>query len=168
MRIDSHFTVGIHTLLVIGFFKEDKITSGMVARSIGCNPVIVRNVFLKLSAAGLLCPGKGNARTVLGRPPEDITLRDIFEATQDGDPETVFSMYPVNERCPVGSEVHDILHSRFDSALNAMMEDMSRTTLADLISELPADKAKLPEALLAARCRRTLFHSGVGYYHHVR
>jgi|GEM_PF-42485 len=157
MHVDSQFSVGIHTLLVIGFFDQDKITSGMVAKSIGCNPVIVRNVFAKLSKAGLLRPGKGNARTELGRSADEITLRDVFEATQDDDVDSVYNMYPENPYCPVGSEIHSMLHSRFSSALESMQADLSKTTIADLISEIPQEKKQIPEALRGFRGRFTSF-----------
>jgi DNA-binding IscR family transcriptional regulator len=147
MRIGSQYTVGIHTLLVVAFFNEDKITSEIMAISIGCNPVIVRNVFTKLSRAGLLKPGMGKARTELGRPAEEITLYDVFAAVDADDTDEIFRMYPVNTRCPVGGEMHDLLSSRFDSAVGAMMDQLSKTTIADLVSELPQEKRRLPEAL---------------------
>lgn len=145
MHVDSQFTVGIHTLMVVGFFEDDKITSEKIARSIGCNPVIVRKVSAKLAKAGLLVPGKGRAKTVLGKSPGKITLYDIFKATQEQEADDIFNMYPANLNCPVGKEIHDILSSRFESAVKAMGRDLSETTLSDLISELPADKKRLPE-----------------------
>lgn len=145
MRIGYQYTVGIHILLMVTFLKEDKITSEKVATSIGCNPVIVRNVFSKLSKAGLLRPGMGKARTELGRPADRITLYDVFIATEDA--EKVFRMYPVNIRCPVGSKMHDLLSFRFESAKNAMMAELSKTTIADLASELPSKKNCLPGSM---------------------
>lgn len=146
MHVDSEFTVGIHTLLVYAYFNEDKVTSENVSRSIGCNPVIVRKVFSKLSKAGLLNPGKGNARTVLAKPADRITLKDVFIATQEESVEETFNMYPANLQCPIGKEIHSLLDSHFTSAMDAMLEDLSRTTIADLVSELPADR-KPPESL---------------------
>ena len=151
MHVDSEFTVGIHTLLIFGFFTDDRITSDMVAKSIGCNPVIVRKVFGKLSRAGLLNPGKGNARTVLARPADEITLKDVFMATQEEDVDSTFNMYPANPKCPVGSEIHGLLHSRFASAMDAMLDDLDRTTIADLAAELPPEKKHLPEELRKVR-----------------
>ena len=147
MHVDSEFTVGVHILLLYAYIKEDRITSEIAARSIGCNPVIVRKVFSKLSKAGLLKPGKGNARTVLARPAKNITLKDVFLATQEETVEETFNMYPTNPNCPVGSEIHELLYGRFDSAMNAMLKDLSKTTIAKLASELPADRCRLPESL---------------------
>ncbi len=147
MHVSSQFTVGIHSLMVVAFFDEERITSAMVARSIGCNPVIVRNVFSKLSKAGLLNPGRGNSRTELAKPAEEITLRDIFLATEEVQDGSIFHIYPANLKCPVGGEIHDILGSRFDSAMGAMLDDLGRTTLAELVAELPQEKRILPDEL---------------------
>ena len=155
MHVDSEFTVGVHILLLYAYIEDDRITSGTAARSIGCNPVIVRKVFSKLSKAGLLRPGKGNARTELARPAGEITLEDVFLATQEESVEEAFNMYPANPMCPVGSEIHELLHGRFESAMDAMLNDLSRTTVADLASELPADRNRLPESL---RTRRSGTH----------
>ena len=154
MHVDSEFTVGVHILLLYAYI-DDRITSEIAAKSIGCNPVIVRKVFSKLSKAGLLRPGKGNARTVLARPADDITLKDVFLATQEETVEETFNMYPTNPGCPVGSEIHDLLYGRFDSAIIAMLEEFSKTTIAKLASELPAGRNRLPESLRAnkGRCR---------------
>ena len=147
MRSDSLYTVGIHALMMIGFYKNYRIISEKVARSIGCNPVIVRNVFTKLTAAGLLTPGKGLKKTQLGRSAEGITLYDVFCATESEDAGRMFKMYPVNPHCPIAGDIHDIHSPRFEDAKDAMMSALSRTTIADLIDELPAEKEELPEWL---------------------
>lgn len=147
MRTDSLYTVGIHALMMIGFYTDYRVTSQMVSRSIGCNPVIVRNVFTKLTAAGLLTPGKGLRKNELGRPAEEITLYDVFCATESEDAGRMFKMYPVNTKCPIGGDIHDILSGRFEEAKDAMMAALSKTTLADLIDELPPEKRVLPEEL---------------------
>ena len=147
MHIDSEFTVGIHTLLMYGFFTEDRITSNMVARSVGCNPVIARKVFSKLSKAGLLKTGTGNAHTTLAKPTKDITLKDVFLATEEEGADEAFNMYPENDDCPISKDIHKILCPRFQSAMDSMLDDLSKTTIADLIAELPPEKNRLPEHL---------------------
>ncbi len=142
----SDYTVAIHSLMLVAFYTEDSITSDKVARSIGCNPVIVRNVFTRLNKAGLLRTGLGRKRTELGRPAEKITLRDVYLATvPDGD--AVFKMYDPNPDCPVGPNIHDILSSRFGKVRDAMLSELDGTTLSDLVAELPPEKNRLPEAL---------------------
>ena len=144
MRAGSHFTVAIHALMLVSFFDQDKITSKKVAMSIGCNPVIVRNVFVKLGKAGLLRPGMGRARTKMMRPPEEITLEDVYHAVESDDVDEMFRMYPVNPYCPIGSELHEILDTSLSDARDSMLNSLSRTTIADLISRLPPEKNRVP------------------------
>ena len=59
----------------------------------------------------------------------------------------MFKMYDANPSCPVGKDIHNILLSRFESARDAMLDDMSKTTIADLVAELPPEKNRLPEHL---------------------
>ncbi len=144
MRSDSQFTVGVHALMLIAFYEHDSITSERVGKSIGCNPVIVRNVFSKLSRAGLLNPGLGRRRTELARPADEITLYDIY-AAMESDDGTVFKMYEANPLCPVGPDIHRILEPRFHAVRDAMMDELRKTTLAEIVSEMPPEKNRLPE-----------------------
>jgi DNA-binding IscR family transcriptional regulator len=144
MRSDSQYTVGIHTLMLIEYYRDESITSYLVSRSIGCNPVIVRNVFAKLSKAGILRPGMGKRKTELARPADEITLFDVFMATQSDDVERMFKMYEPNPLCPVGPDIHNILTSRFERARDAMFEELRRTSIADLVSEIPPGRAMPP------------------------
>ena len=145
MRSDSLYTVGIHSLVMIGLYDDQRVTSQIVARSIGCNPVIVRNTFTKLKSAGLLIPGKGLKRTTLGRPAEKITLYDVFCATESDDAERMFKMYPVNQCCPIAGDLHRAMSAAFEDAKESMMSTLSKTTIADLIDSIPPEKRILPE-----------------------
>ena len=45
MQISSKFTIAVHLLAVIDYLGDnEKVTSNILAKSIGSNPVIVRNV----------------------------------------------------------------------------------------------------------------------------
>jgi DNA-binding IscR family transcriptional regulator len=145
MRSDSLYTVGIHALVMIGLYDDQRVTSQIVARSIGCNPVIVRNAFTKLTSAGLLVPGKGLKRTTLGRPACEITLYDVFCATESDDAERMFKMYPVNACCPIAGDLHNAMSAAFEDAKESMMSALSKTTIADLIDGIPPEKRILPE-----------------------
>ena len=54
MQIGSKFTIGIHIITAIDYFKEmDRVNSEFLAGSIGVNPVIVRTVISQLREAGI-------------------------------------------------------------------------------------------------------------------
>ena len=49
MQIGSKFTIGVHIITAIDYFRDmDRVNSGFLAGSIGVNPVIVRNVISQL------------------------------------------------------------------------------------------------------------------------
>ena len=144
MRSDSQFTVAIHTLMLVEYYRDESITSDLVARSIGCNPVIVRNVFTKLNRAGILNPGMGRKKTELAVPADRITLRDVFAATQSLNIEHMFGMYDANPKCPVGPDIHRILTDRLEAARDSILRDLDGTTIADLVSGIPPGRGLPP------------------------
>jgi DNA-binding IscR family transcriptional regulator len=144
MRSDSQFTVAIHTLILVEYYRDESITSDLVARSIGCNPVIVRNVFTKLNRAGILNPGMGRKKTELAVPADRITLRDVFAATQSLHIEHMFGMYDANPQCPVGPDIHRILTDRLGDARDSILKELEGTTIADLVSEIPPGRGLPP------------------------
>ena len=144
MRSDSQFTVAIHTLILVEYYRDESITSDLVARSIGCNPVIVRNVFTKLSKAGILNPGMGRKKTELAVPADRITLRDVFAATQSLHVEHMFGMYAPNSQCPVGPDIHRILTDRLENARDSILKELESTTIADMVSDIPPGRGLPP------------------------
>ena len=54
MQISSRFTIGVHTLLCIAYFKDEKVTSNFIAGSVNANPVVIRRMLGQLKAAGLV------------------------------------------------------------------------------------------------------------------
>lgn len=55
MQISTKFTTAVHVLIAIEYFRDDeKITSDMLAGTVGSNPVIIRNIMSQLKEAGRL------------------------------------------------------------------------------------------------------------------
>lgn len=144
MHVDSEFTVGIHILACYGILADSGITSRELGLSIGCNSAIVRKVMAKLNRAGLLKSGMGRAQTVLGRPAESITLKDVLIATEEESASDVFNMYPAVEKCPLSRDLRKVLIPYFQSAFDAMLGELSHVTIADIMSEFPKDKSEYP------------------------
>lgn len=137
MRTNSKYTVAIHALLMIAYFDQKKITSEDVAKSVGCNSVIVRNVFANLRKAHLLQTKSGKGKTELLKPANEITLWDIYEATESSDVDDMFKMYYSSQAiCPIGSNIKGLLNGHFESAIEAMQSELEKVTIASLIEEL--------------------------------
>ena len=84
MKRNSRLSLALHTLTHMSDNPERTITSAEIAEHIGTNPVVVRRVLGSLRAAGLLNSERGQAGGwALARPPEQITLADVYRALDD-------------------------------------------------------------------------------------
>ena len=80
MQIGSKFTIGVHIITAIDYFKDmDRVNSEFLAGSIGVNPVIVRTVISQLREAGIVRTLRGSSGAELTRQLNEITLYDIAE-----------------------------------------------------------------------------------------
>ena len=121
-------------MLMVAGFPDQKMTSEVVSESAGTNPVIIRNIFSKLNAAGLLDTKSGRGKTTVARSTEEITLWDIYTAVESDETDEVFKLHQnTSETCVVGSDIHELLMPHLDDAVNAVF---SKVTLANLIQEL--------------------------------
>ena len=81
MQIGSKFTIGVHIITAIDYFKEmDRVNSEFLAGSIGVNPVIVRTVISQLREAGIVRTQRGSSGAELVKRLDEITLYDIYKA----------------------------------------------------------------------------------------
>ena len=62
------------------------MTSNLLAKSTGCNPVVIRNVFGALKKAGIITVARGTGGAKLCKAPSDITLYMIYQAMEPGWP----------------------------------------------------------------------------------
>lgn len=148
MQISSRFTIGVHMLIAIDYFKDNySVTSNFLAGSIGVNPVIVRQLMQKLTAAGLIAAKRGRGGMHLVKPLNEVTLYDVYKATELVENNQLFHFHEnPNPKCWVGGHIHDLLDDKLRDIQLAMENQMKQTTLAELESELPElpadDKSK--------------------------
>jgi Rrf2 family protein len=132
MGTSTRFAVGVHLLTALAANPGKVLRSEDVADSASTNPVVVRRLFSLMTAAGLirarLGPGGGFE---LARPAIDITLRDVFSALESGE---LFTEHrsPPSASCPVGAHILPVLREATAPAVEALQEELSRTTIADL------------------------------------
>ncbi len=137
MRVSTRFPIAVHILMMVSYFPEKRITSEVISQSVGCNAVIVRNLFLQLKQAGLLSARAGRSKLELAKPAQEITLWDIYSAVETDKTEDIFKFSKnTSELCPVGSHLKEILTGHLDKAVLAMKEQLSRTTLEVLKNEI--------------------------------
>ena len=138
MQITSKFTIAVHILTAIDYFKDsEKVTSSFLAGSIGVNPVIIRGVMGNLKEAGMIGVSQGKSGITLARALEDITFFDIYKALGCVSEEGLFHFHEnPNANCPVGRTIHKAMDHRLAEIQTAMEEKMKSMTLADVMSDV--------------------------------
>ena len=138
MQIGSRFTIGVHIITAIDYFKDmDRVNSEFLAGSIGVNPVIVRTVISQLREAGIVQTQRGSSGAELTKRLDEITLYDIYKAVGSVDTEEgLFHFHEQpNPDCPVGRNIHRVLDRHLLDAQRAMEERLRSTTLADIVED---------------------------------
>jgi len=128
--------MAVHALTVLAYKDGDRVTSGFLADSVNTNPVVIRRLFLALQDAKLVETRKGAGfGSRLSRSPARISLAEIFRAVEDHEQ---FIMPPrkPNQDCPVGHCIQAELAKVFSAAREALVEELGRTTLADILNEV--------------------------------
>ena len=137
MQITSRFTIAVQVFACISQFEEQfKITSDFLASSVNVNPVVIRRILQQLKSAGLIEVKRGSGGASIVKSPEEITLLDIFNAVECLDEGQLFHFHEnPNVLCPVGRNIHNVLDQKLEHIQSAMENDLSKTTLADIIKD---------------------------------
>jgi len=136
MPTSSRFAVAVHVLASLATHKGQPMTSETLAKSASTNPAVIRKLLSMLNAAGLSQSrlGQGGG-ALLGRPPEAISLLDIYKAVEH---EQLFAMHrsDPNPACTVGRHIQSVLQGTIDRALSAMEDELAGVTIADVASDI--------------------------------
>lgn len=138
MQISSRFTLAVHIITCIDTFQNDyKVTSEFLASSTNVNPVIIRRLLGQLKSAGLVEVARGSGGASVGRPLDEITFLDIYKAVECVEDGELFHFHEnPNDKCPVGRNIHNILDDKLRRVQQAMENELSSITLADVTEDL--------------------------------
>ena len=144
MQISSRFTIGVHLLAVIDYLGEnEKVTSSVLAGSIGVNPVIVRNVMGNLKEAGMISISQGKSGISLTKTPGQITFYDVYKAVDSVNEDGLFHYHEnPNPECPIGRNIHKAMDSKLETVQMCMEEEMRKITLADVMKDIQRELKK--------------------------
>ena len=144
MQISSRFTIGVHILAVIDYMSStEKVTSSVLAGSIGVNPVIVRNVMGKLKEAGIISISQGRSGITLAKDLEAVTFYDMYKAVDCVDEEGIFHFHEnPNPECPIGRNIHRAMDGKLEQIQRCMEEEMKRITVADVTRDIRKELEK--------------------------
>ena len=138
MQILSKFTIAVHLLAVIDYLGDnEKVTSNILAKSIGSNPVIVRNVMGNLKESGIIDISQGKSGVLLTRKTNEITFYDVYKAVESVKEEGLFHFHEnPNPECPIGSNIHKTMDIKLETIQQSMEEEMKKITIADVLSDI--------------------------------
>jgi Rrf2 family protein len=136
--VATRFAVAIHILLLLACRQKcGPATSHLIAQSVNTNPVVVRRITGRLARAGLVRVRRGPGGAELLRPPELITLRDVWQAMNAGRTGPVLPLHAEpNLQCPIGRDEHLVLGQAFATVERAMNDALQQTTLAGLMASM--------------------------------
>jgi Rrf2 family protein len=120
-----------HALAVLAQSREG-YPSSYVASSVNTHAVFLRRILGDLVAAGLVVAREGRAGGYrLARPPERITLAEVYRAVEPGGPVSGSPAEP-NARCPVGAGMRRAFAETAGAAERGLLSALGHRTVRDL------------------------------------
>jgi Rrf2 family transcriptional regulator, repressor of oqxAB len=147
--IDLRFPTALQMMLSLALAEREgvaTVSSAQLAEGLGANPSLVRKLLVPLVRDGLVRSFLGKSGGVcLGRPAEQLTLRDIYCCVTDG--KKLWSARTnVPHHCLVSSNVECFFDGLADEAEKAVLDVLGQRTLKQSLAELQTlDKAKRPK-----------------------
>lgn len=136
MRISTKTSVSLHILILLEVFKNHKLTSELLAQSVGCNPVIVRNMLGSLKKAGLVKVQRGLGGASLALSPNKVTIWDVYQAVETASLDELIGIHPnPTADCPVGKMICSLLNKPYESIALAVKEAMLSYTLQQILDD---------------------------------
>lgn len=137
MQLSMKCSIAVHCLIFIHEVDGmTKVTSELLSKSTGCNPVIIRNILSALKKAGLITVARGTGGTKLCCPPEEITLYEIYHALEPDGLNSLIGIHPCDGRpCPVAKNIRAVLDSPYHKIEDAIRNTMEQITLAEMLED---------------------------------
>ena len=130
------FAVATHLMAALAYRYGEEISSTTLAHSVNADATFIRKSLSKLAKAGLVITTRGKTGAcTLAKPPSQITLRDIYRASEAPAVLSTHS-YPVENTCAVSSNIHACLVDIQAATQRSVENALSSTTLADIVTEI--------------------------------
>lgn len=140
--MDTKFSVALHILTMISE-SQKTLSSQALAESVGTNASYIRKVIALLKNAGLIQSHQGKTGYQLCKSPKDISLKEIYFATQELERISLFQLHQhANQKCPVGQHIEGALAPIFAGVEAQLEKELSQQTLDTVIDNLYASAQK--------------------------
>ncbi|MDE6590828.1 MAG: Rrf2 family transcriptional regulator [Oscillospiraceae bacterium] len=137
MHISAKCSVAVHCLLFIAEYGEsNKVTSELLSRSTGINPVTIRNILSALKKDGIISIKPGTGGAALACPPEGVSLYRICQTIEPDFLSKLFGVHSAPSHfCPIGQNIHQVLDASYQKVKDEFSNSLRSITLADMIAE---------------------------------
>lgn len=136
MRISNKCSMALHIIILLAVFPDQKLTSAQIAKSVGCNPVMIRNLLGKLKEADLVVTQRGSGGSVLTKKLADISIWTVYEAVDSSSFNDLIGLHPnPSPQCIVGKKVYSLLEKPYSKIRDSMRETMEAITLQQLLED---------------------------------
>lgn len=136
MRVSQKCSIAVHCLVFINEYGQTtNVNSSLLAKSTGCNPVIIRNIISALSKKGLVSVRQGVGNIRLAKEPEAISVADIYSAICPGGCDNFIGIHSSpSPLCPVGRNIHSVLEEQYRKLEEDMKKSMAKISLEQIIA----------------------------------
>lgn len=135
MKYSVKLSNAIHILTYIEMLQGTDLSSDAIAKSVNVNPVSVRKLMSQMKKNQLLESQSGKAAPKLARPPQDITLYDIYSSVEED-----VQLFKVDEKtapsCLVGGNIQKVLAKRYNQLQASVENEMKKITLLDILQDI--------------------------------
>ena len=175
--LDYRFPTALQMVLSVAMAEQlgERSTSAILAYGLEANPSFIRKLMVPLTRDGIIVSTLGrNGSIHLGRPPEEITLRDIYLSVIE-DKKLWASRPDVPARCVVSANACWYFKSISEEAEQASLAVLARHTVASALEAVKnADSSgsdPLPDLIaqyqqassLCTCCKKSRLHSESGF-----
>lgn len=138
MQFSNKFTISIHVIVAIEYFKNDyTITSSFLSKTTGANPVVIRTIMSLLKDSNIIDISQGKTGISLKRDISDITFYDIYRSIDILNEEGLFNFHDnPSKECPVGRNIHKALDSYLLDIEKSMELKMKSITIKDVYNNV--------------------------------
>ena len=132
---NTHFAIATHVLTALAVNDGRLVTSAHLAGSVSTNPAFLRGVLSRLREAGLISTKLGNSGgSTLARPPAEITLLDVFRATEG---EARIAAHDcAGTACALGRQMPGILARLSQDLDGVLSQHLAKTNISDIAAEV--------------------------------
>jgi Rrf2 family protein len=131
--MNSRFSIAVHILTLLASMPDERVTSELIAGSVGTNPVVIRRQLALLRKAKLVeSKAARGGGWVLARKPQSIKLSEVRDALGE---EASFRMHrnDPSPNCVVGQNVRQALEAVYQDAEKAVTRSLQSRTIKDLL-----------------------------------